>query len=100
MKAHRTFVAGCVGALLLFAPSLCPADDWPQWRGPDRNARSKETGLLKSWPKGGPRLVWKARGLGLGYSTPSVAGGRIFAMGNRENLRDHDLLLCYALKEK
>jgi len=28
--------------------------DWPQWKGPDRTGVSKETGLLKKWPKGGP----------------------------------------------
>jgi outer membrane protein assembly factor BamB len=57
--------------------------DWPQWQGPDRNAVSRETGLLKDWPKGGPRLAWKINNLGKGYSTPTVAAGRIFTMGNR-----------------
>jgi outer membrane protein assembly factor BamB len=57
--------------------------DWPQWRGPDRNGVSRETGLLKSWPAEGPKLVWKAEGLGGGYSTPSVAGGRLYGMGYR-----------------
>jgi outer membrane protein assembly factor BamB len=59
--------------------------DWPQWQGPDRTAVSKETGLLQSWPSAGPRLVWQADYLGLGYSTPTVAGGRVFTMGNRGN---------------
>lgn len=57
--------------------------DWPQWRGPDRTGVSRETGLLKSWPAGGPTLLWKATDLGGGYSTPSIAGGRIFGMGYR-----------------
>jgi outer membrane protein assembly factor BamB len=76
----------CRAALFLglSAASLPAAPfDWPQWGGPDRNAMSKETGLLKTWPKGGPPLVWKARGLGFGHSTPSVADGRIYAMSNR-----------------
>jgi outer membrane protein assembly factor BamB len=59
--------------------------DWPQWQGQDRNAMSKETGLLKSWPKDGPPIAWKAKGIGGGYSTPSVAGGRVFGMGSRNN---------------
>jgi outer membrane protein assembly factor BamB len=59
--------------------------DWPQWQGPDRTAMSKETGLLKEWPKDGPPLAWKAKGIGGGYSTPSVAAGRIFGMGYRDN---------------
>ncbi len=65
-------------------PALRAAEfDWPQWQGPDRNAISKETGLLKEWPKDGPPLAWKTTGLGGGYSAPSIAAGRIFGMGNR-----------------
>jgi outer membrane protein assembly factor BamB len=59
------------------------AFDWPQWQGPDRTALSRETGLLKRWPKGGPPLLWKATGLGGGYGTPSVAAGRILGLGFR-----------------
>ena len=59
------------------------ADDWPQWQGPDRNAISKETGLLKEWPKDGPPLGWKTVGLGGGDSAPSIAAGRIYGMANR-----------------
>jgi outer membrane protein assembly factor BamB len=58
--------------------------DWPQWQGPDRTAISREKGLLQEWPKGGPKQVWKATGLGENYCTPTVAAGRIFVMGNRE----------------
>ena len=57
--------------------------DWPQWQGPDRTAHSKETGLLKEWPKDGPPLAWKAQGLGGGDSTPSIAAGRIYGMSHR-----------------
>jgi outer membrane protein assembly factor BamB len=57
--------------------------DWPQWQGPDRTAHSKETGLLKEWPKDGPPVAWKVKGLGGGDSTPSVAGGRIYGMSHR-----------------
>jgi outer membrane protein assembly factor BamB len=63
--------------------SFASADDWPQWQGPDRNAASKERGLLKQWPKDGPSLAWKIKGLGGGYSAPSIAAGRIFGMSNR-----------------
>ncbi len=59
------------------------AFDWPQWQGPDRNAISKETGLLQEWPKEGPPLAWKVGGLGGGDSTPSVASGRIYGMSHR-----------------
>ena len=48
------------------------ANDWPQWRGPQRNGISQETGLLKEWPKEGPKLLWKVADIGSGYSTPAV----------------------------
>ncbi|HKR22473.1 MAG TPA: PQQ-binding-like beta-propeller repeat protein [Pyrinomonadaceae bacterium] len=56
---------------------------WPQWRGPNRDGISKETGLLKQWPADGPALVWKAAGAGSGYSSFSVANGRLYTMGLR-----------------
>ena len=55
--------------------------DWPSWRGPKRDGISRETGLLKSWPDDGPPLEWKAGGLGSGYSSVAVSGGRVFTMG-------------------
>ena len=71
-------------ATLAVAASSVTAADWPQWHGPDRDNRSKETGLLQAWPDGGPKLLWTASGLGGGYSTPSFAQGRIFGMGYRD----------------
>jgi outer membrane protein assembly factor BamB len=56
---------------------------WPQWRGPNRDGISKETGLLKQWPAEGPPLVWKASGAGGGYSSFSVANGKLYTMGLR-----------------
>ena len=58
------------------------ANDWPQWRGSGRDAKSPEKGLLQEWPKDGPKLIWKAEGLGENFVTPTVAAGRIFVMGN------------------
>jgi outer membrane protein assembly factor BamB len=57
--------------------------DWPQFRGPKRDGISAETGLLKQWPAEGPKLAWKANGLGSGYSTLSIVGGRIFTIGDK-----------------
>jgi outer membrane protein assembly factor BamB len=57
------------------------AADWPQWRGPNRDALSPETGLLDSWDADGPPLLWKAQGLGAGYASVTVAQGRIYTMG-------------------
>ena len=57
--------------------------NWPQWRGPNRDGISKETGLLKQWPAEGPPLVWKATGAGGGYSSFSIANGKLYTMGLR-----------------
>jgi len=64
-------------------PAFAAPGDWPQWRGPNRDDISTETGLLTQWPKEGPQLVWKATGIGDGYSTVSVVGDRIFTMGDQ-----------------
>jgi outer membrane protein assembly factor BamB len=61
------------------------ADDWPQWRGPERTEVSKEKGLLKEWPKDGPKLLWETKELGRGYSTPAVVGDRIYLMTNTKD---------------
>ncbi|HYV34373.1 MAG TPA: hypothetical protein VE988_01635, partial [Gemmataceae bacterium] len=63
-------IVGCTkGASLPAAPDDFSVHefDWPQWQGPDRTAVSKETGLLKTWPKDGPPLLWKATGCGEGF---------------------------------
>jgi outer membrane protein assembly factor BamB len=70
-------------ALLLAQESGAPGH-WPGFRGPNRDNVSTETGLLKEWPEGGPPLLWKAQGIGEGLGCVSVAGGLIFAQGNRE----------------
>ncbi len=66
------------------APFKAKPFDWPQWQGRDRTAATVETGLLQEWPKDGPPLAWQIKGLGEGFSTPTVAAGRIFSMGNVE----------------
>jgi outer membrane protein assembly factor BamB len=55
--------------------------DWPQWRGPDRDGRSAETGLLAEWPSSGPPLEWSATGLGSGYGSVSTSRDRVFVQG-------------------
>jgi outer membrane protein assembly factor BamB len=58
-------------------PEASRAGDWPQWRGPNRDGLSPETGLRMDWPAGGPPLVW-ARPIGRGFSSVAVAGGRLY----------------------
>src|SRR6266704_3456978 len=68
---------------LAFSPILLRATDWPQWRGPQRNGISQETGLLKQWPKEGPKLLWQQKNIGNGYSTPAIVGDRIYVLSNQ-----------------
>ncbi len=69
---------------LFFATVLgSVAVDWPQWRGPNRDGISRETGLLQAWPSAGPKRVWLSRDIGIGYSAPVVANGRLFVMGTK-----------------
>jgi outer membrane protein assembly factor BamB len=56
------------------------ADDWHRWRGPEANGISRETGWFQPWPKEGPRQLWKVN-VGQGFSTVSVAKGRVFTAG-------------------
>src|SRR5262249_24974918 len=64
-------------------PGEVSATDWPQWRGPNRTDVSRETGLLKTWPKEGPKLLWTFDDDGVGFSAPAIAGGRLYSMGGR-----------------
>jgi outer membrane protein assembly factor BamB len=59
-----------------------PEPGWPQWRGPRRDGISDETGLLTSWPDGGPKLLWKIDGIGTGWSCPNIVGQRIYITGD------------------
>lgn len=57
--------------------------DWPQYRGPNRDDISLETGLLQSWPKAGPKLLWTFEEAGRGYSGPAIVGQRLYSLGDR-----------------
>ncbi len=59
--------------------------DWPGWRGPQRDGKSPDTGLLKQWPEGGPPLLWKAAGIGRGYSSVTVVHGTVYITGVLES---------------
>ena len=77
-----TYSAGLL-LCLSFEATAQTNGEWPQWRGANRDGISKETGLLKQWPEGGPPLVWKATGAGVGYSSFSISRGRLYTMGLR-----------------
>jgi len=70
-------------AILALLPTSVSALDWPQWRGPERDGISKETGLLKSWPQGGPKMLWQAP-LEQGYSSMIVVGKRLYTQYQKD----------------
>lgn len=81
---------------LLFLSSWAPfsatsAQDWPQWRGPDRNDISPETGLLKTWPEGGPTRLWLNQNAGKGYAGLAIANGRLYTLGLEDKT---EFVLC------
>ena len=81
---RRFFLLAAVALLTVASQAMAQtAALWPQWRGPNRDGISKETGLLKQWPTDGPPLVWKAAGAGRGYSSFSISDGKLFTMGLR-----------------
>ena len=67
----------------LVTPAVLPTEEnsWSQWQGPHRDNLSEETGLLKQWPEEGPKMLWSTEGLGQGYSTVSIADGKIYTTG-------------------
>lgn len=67
------------------------SDDWPQWRGPNRNGISQEKAWLVQWPAEGPKQLWKAE-VGIGLSSMSVSRGRLYTMGNNG---DSDSVFCF-----
>jgi outer membrane protein assembly factor BamB len=69
--------------------------EWPQWRGANRDGISKETGLLKQWPEGGPPLAWKATGAGGGYSSFSISKGKLYTLGLR---KDREFVIAFDIK--
>ena len=64
------------GSLLLVTMNG-KAGDWPQFRGPDRDGISKETGLLRKWPEGGPKVLWTTE-VGQGYSAAAIVDGLVY----------------------
>jgi outer membrane protein assembly factor BamB len=76
---------------ILLAASSLRADDWANWRGPNHNGISAETGWLAKWPADGPPRLWKTS-VGLGFSSVAVCQGRAYTMGNQ---KDTDTVFCF-----
>ena len=75
----RSCLALALCAACLAVPLF--AEDWPQWRGPNRNDQSSETGLKKSFDGKAPPVVWEIKNAGVGYSGPSIYKGKVYLVG-------------------
>ena len=89
------FFLRCLAVLPLFtAIAFSATADWPQWRGPNRDGLSVESGLLKEWPADGPKLAWQTKGIGKGMGSVVIQGGKIFVLGQR---KDGQFVVAYDL---
>lgn len=79
-RSSRLFVLISIGMVFLTTTSIV-AQDWPQWQGVNRDGKSVETGLLKTWPSGGLKLIWRTGNLGEGFAGVSIVGNRLYVMG-------------------
>lgn len=93
-----TLAATLLGSsLTVSAMFAATSGSWPTFRGADRSAVSSETGLLQSWPEGGPKLLYEIKGAGRGYSSLAIAGGRIYTLGDAPSTAsdDDEYLVCF-----
>ena len=98
MESQRVITSHML--MLVFGLAVCvivaghyrtaEAADWPNWRGPNRNGISNETGWLATWPSDGPKVLWETP-IGTGFASMAVSKGRVYAMGN---INDNDILYC------
>ncbi|NQT38824.1 MAG: PQQ-binding-like beta-propeller repeat protein, partial [Planctomycetes bacterium] len=70
--------------IAIASSAMAATPDWPGWLGPNRNGKSLDTGLLKQWPDEGPKLLWKVDGIGVGFSSVAVTGGKVYITGDRD----------------
>ena len=89
----RQFFVAFLSFSLVTISNFASAEDWPQWRGVQRDGKSSEKGLLAKWPDGGPKLLWQAKNIGSGYSTPSVVGEQMFVLSNQGNEKEEIIAL-------
>src|SRR6056297_2599626 len=94
--------------LLIFSLVLCgwlmptQAEDWPQWRGSNRDAKIAPGGLIESLPEQGLPRKWQVE-IGAGYSGPTVSQGRVYvtdrgpqdAEGEQDAQREIERVLCF-----
>ena len=93
---YATRLARCAAVLMGLAVSHAHAADWPQYLGPTMNSTSTETGLARTWPKDGPKVLWTVP-LGLGYGAPAVKDSQVYLLDRVANKKD--VLRCLGLAD-
>ncbi len=91
---HVKARTGLVAAIAWLSVGSAFAVDWPQYFGPQRDGTSTEKGLLRSWPKEGPKVLWAAP-VGIGYGGPVVSGGKVYLLDRDDKVGDR--LRCFDL---
>ena len=71
------------------------AADWPQMAGPNRTNISEETGIARSWPEKGPKVLWTVS-LGEGFASPSIKDGKVYMLDRPDD--EWDVLRCFDLE--
>ncbi len=107
MQKTRSIAASVLTFSIVVAVGrAASSEDWPQWRGPNRDGKSLETGLLKEWPADGPQVVWQSESAGVGYSTVAVKDGRVITQGDLDGVEhiiafsEEDGSLLWAVQPK
>jgi outer membrane protein assembly factor BamB len=81
MKATLTLLLAGLSA------ACAVAADWPQYYGPNRNATSSETGILRTWPKEGPKVLWTVPA-GVGFGAPAISAGKVYLLDRDDQVGD------------
>lgn len=89
-KNVRRFIA--VFAVLFMTVTALFAQDWPQYLGPDRDSKSPQKNLLRSWPDNGPEVLWSVD-VGIGYGGPVIRDGKVYLL-DRDDATG-DIMRCF-----
>lgn len=96
---NRTWIGVTAAVSVMLAAAVGVGADWPCYLGPDQTSSSAETGLLRTWPEGGPKVVWQTP-MGEGFAGPIVSGGEVFILdrGGPEG-KEQDIFRCLSLAD-
>ena len=83
-----------ITVILTLSVACAFAADWPQYYGPRRDSTSTEKGILRTWPKEGPKVLWTAP-VGAGFGGPAISSGRVYLLDRDEKVGDN--LRCFDL---